>query len=67
METKLVSLMGLKRALHLPAVWLKAEALAGRIPSLKAGNRLLFNAEAVERALLDRAAGIETQKGCDHE
>jgi hypothetical protein len=40
----------------LSAAWLKAEAEAGRIPSLKAGRRLLFDADAVEAALIRRAA-----------
>ena len=35
--------------------WLKAEAEAGRIPCFKAGKRLLFDPEAVERALIARA------------
>ncbi len=55
--TKLVSVCGLANRLKLPAAWLKAEAEAGRIPSLRVGRRLLFNASAVERALLARAAG----------
>ena len=41
--------------LGVPAAWLKAEAEAGRIPRLKAGRRLLFNVDAVERVLLTRA------------
>lgn len=51
----LLSLRRLADRFKLAASWLKAEAVAGRIPSLRAGRRLLFNAEAVERALLDRA------------
>ena len=43
------------RALGLPVAWLKAEAKAGRIPSIRAGRRLLLDAEAVEAALLARA------------
>ena len=35
--------------------WLRAEAEAGRIPCLKAGRRLLFDPEAVEAVLLQRA------------
>lgn len=60
METntiKLVSVRGLADRLKLPAAWLKAEAEAGRIPSLRAGRRLMFNPEAVEQVLLERAAG----------
>ena len=41
--------------LGLPPKWLKAEAKAGRIPVLKVGNRLLFNLEQVEQALLEKA------------
>ena len=46
------------------AGWLKAEAEAGRIPCFKAGRRLLFDAEAVEQALLQRAAGGERRERC---
>lgn len=35
--------------------WLRAEAEAGRIPCFQVGRRLLFDAEAVEAALLERA------------
>ena len=55
--TKLISVRGLADRLKLPAAWLKAEAEAERIPSLRAGRRLLFNPEAVEQVLLERAAG----------
>lgn len=41
--------------LGVPAAWLRAEALAGRIPYLRAGRRFLFNPPAVEAALLLRA------------
>jgi hypothetical protein len=54
--TSILNVLGLARRLGLPAAWLKAEAKAGRIPSLRAGRRLLFNPEAVERVLLERAA-----------
>jgi excisionase family DNA binding protein len=42
-----------------PDAWLRREAEAKRIPSLRVGRRLLFNVEAVERALLARAAEVE--------
>ena len=61
-KTNLLHLVELARRLRLPAAWLKAEAKAGRIPALRAGRRLLFNAEAVELVLLDRAAKA---KGAD--
>jgi hypothetical protein len=52
----LVNIIGLARILRLPAKWLKAEAKAGRIPSLVAGRHLLFSPQAVHHALLERAA-----------
>jgi hypothetical protein len=57
METPLVAIRGLAKALALPASWLKAEAEAGRIPSLRAGRQRLFNVDAVRQVLLRRAAG----------
>ena len=45
METtniKLVSVHGLADQLKLSAAWLKGEAVAGRIPSLRAGRRVLL-------------------------
>lgn len=47
------------RLLRLQVAWLRAEAEAGRIPHLKAGNSLLFDAETVERVLLERARKTE--------
>ena len=52
---RLVSLTNLARLLGVPAKWLREEATAGRIPHLKAGTRLLFNAAVVKRTLLKRA------------
>jgi len=41
-----------------PVKWLREKALAGKIPCLRiSDSRLLFNIEAVEKALLDLAAG----------
>jgi hypothetical protein len=45
--------------LGVPASWLRAEALAGRVPYLRAGRRMLFNPRAIEAVLLDRAAGMK--------
>lgn len=61
--TQLVTVRGLAKQLGLPATWLKLEAEAGRIPSLKAGRRMLFNAQAVKRVLLTRAAVSTAWKG----
>ena len=51
----IVSLDELARQLRLSKRWLHAEAVAHRIPSLKAGRRRLFNVEAVSRSLAARA------------
>lgn len=55
-----------------PRGWLRAEAEAGRVPHLRAGERLLFRAALVERVLLARAADkapnprpADEQGGCD--
>jgi hypothetical protein len=55
-------LRSLASLLKLPAAWLRTEALAGRIPSLRVGRRLLFNPVAVEEALLKRAAAPDDQE-----
>jgi hypothetical protein len=40
---------------RVPAPWLKAQALSGRIPCLQFGRRLLFCVAAVEKALAEMA------------
>lgn len=71
MDTKtFIPLHALSRRLGLPAAWIKAEAKAGRIPSLRAGRQLMFNPDAVERILIERAkanADGEPVKRVDHE
>jgi hypothetical protein len=52
---KLLTLLEMSRTLRIPAKWLKTEALAGRIPHLKVGRKLLFNSEAVESVLAEQA------------
>ena len=52
----LIRLYTLATALQLPRLWLRDEAIAGRIPCLRAGKQLLFNLEAVRAALAARAA-----------
>jgi hypothetical protein len=47
------------RYLRAPGRWLRAEAEAGRVPSLRSGKVLLFHPPAVEKALAARAAGEE--------
>ncbi len=43
------------RSLHVPLWWLRAEALAGRIPHLHAGGRFLVHVPTIERLLIERA------------
>jgi hypothetical protein len=51
----LLTLPALATRLRLPREWLRQESLAGRIPCLRVGRRLLFNLGAVETALAIRA------------
>src|SRR5262249_10314454 len=60
----LTNLAGLSARLRLPAPWLRAEALAGRIPCLKVGRRLLSNPRAVEEKLAQRAALERQEASC---
>ena len=64
-----ITLQALSRRLGLPAAWLKAEAEAGRIPSLRTSRRLMFNPEVVERVLIERAKadGHRPGEGVDYE
>jgi hypothetical protein len=50
------------RRLRVPVRWLKAEAETGRIPHVKAERVLLFDPEAVERVLLERAQQAKGQE-----
>lgn len=54
-QSNLMPLREMARRLRVPATWLKAEALAGRVPAVQAGNQFLFHLEAVESALAERA------------
>jgi hypothetical protein len=53
--SRVLPLNVMARRLRVPLSWLRAEADAGRIPCLRAGNRYLCDPEAVEAALLARA------------
>lgn len=55
-KRELLTLRSMAARLRVTAKWLRQEADGGRIPHLKAGGRILFNAEAVERLLAERAA-----------
>jgi excisionase family DNA binding protein len=52
----LMSLSTAARRLGVPARWLRAEALAGKIPHLRAGSRVLVNLDSLRALLLSRAA-----------
>lgn len=54
-KSHLMNDIAMARRLSVSREWLRAEARNHRIPSLQAGDRFLFNAEAVERVLLERA------------
>ena len=51
-----ITLSQMARRVRVPVGWLRAEAEAGRVPCLLAGRAMLFNAQAVERVLSERAA-----------
>src|SRR5262249_9936601 len=55
-QQELFNLNRLATYFRLPRDWLKAEAIAGRIPCLKIGRKFFFNVKAVEAALAERAA-----------
>lgn len=60
----LLSLSRIARRLGVTQRWLRDQADAGTIPCLKAGNRYLFNPEAVQEALAAKAA--RTRQGGNH-
>ncbi len=54
-EPRLLPANRTARLFRVPLHWLKTEAEAGRIPALKADNAFLFDPDAVEVALVERA------------
>lgn len=62
MENTLVHIGVLARQLKVTSSWLRAEAEAGRLPHIKAGKTILFDAETVRKLLLERA-----KKGTNNE
>jgi hypothetical protein len=54
-EPKLVGVGPMARRIKVAVKWLREEALAGRVPHLDAGGKLLFNPRAVIDALAARA------------
>jgi len=62
MENKtFISLQELSRRLGLPVAWLRAEAKARRIPSLRTARRLMFKIAEVESAI---ATQSRAKVGC---
>jgi hypothetical protein len=53
--TTLVPLGVMARLLHVPSRWLRAEVAAGRIPALRADNRLVFRPDIVLPIVAERA------------
>jgi hypothetical protein len=68
METtraNLLPLTPLARLLGVSTKWLRAEAEAGRLPGVPAGTTILFDADLVERLLLERARRPAQEGGRD--
>jgi excisionase family DNA binding protein len=59
---RLLHLAALARRLGVPATWLRKEADSGRLPCVKAGTQRLFDADAIERLLLERARRDPTEE-----
>ena len=55
MERPFESVETVAAKLGVPTHWLKAEALAGHVPALNVGRRLLLDAQQVRDALSERA------------
>ena len=62
-RSPLLPLAPMARLLGVTSRWLRAEAEAGRIPHLPAGNTILFDADLVERLLAERASQPVSTEG----
>jgi len=56
-QSSLLPLGAMARRAHVPTRWLRDEAVAGRVPHLNAGGRLLFNPALVHAGLVARPSG----------
>lgn len=54
-QSKLLPVGPMARRLRVSVKWLRAEADAGRLPHVRADRAFLFDPDAVERVLLERA------------
>ena len=50
--------------LGISAAWIRTEALAGRLPHIRVGRRLMFNIPVVEAALIEQAQANATSREC---
>lgn len=57
-RTSFVPITTLAYHTGLSASWLRAEARANRIPYIQMGRRWMFNIDAVEQSLLERAGTV---------
>jgi hypothetical protein len=62
-QAQLLPLRAMARVAHVPASWLRVQAEAGRVPSLQAGSRLLFDARATLDALVALARRVPQTGG----
>ena len=53
--TRLLTAGVMARRLRVRAAWLRSEAEAGRLPHVRAEDQYLFDPDAVERVLVERA------------
>jgi hypothetical protein len=62
-DSRLLLAGPMARRLRVSVRWLRAEAVAGRIPNVQAERVFLFDPEAVERVLIERAqaAAVATE------
>ena len=56
-DAEFIPLRAAAEKLGVPMTFLRVEALAGRVPVLRAGRRLLFNVVSAREALVATAAG----------
>jgi hypothetical protein len=63
-QVKLLPLGPTARLLCVPVKWLRSEAEAGRVPCLIADKAILFDPDAVEAVLVERA---RSGQGAHHE
>jgi hypothetical protein len=61
MNERLLSLARMARRLGVTQRWLRSQAVCGRVPSLRADRRFLFDPVAVEDALAAQARDGQSQ------